>query len=159
PEPADLEKLDEQIRTVFSDHKLLTPDDVRGEHKSLYEAIHSTGWPKLSDVAGQVFVIMHEEGPNRDAYLKGHEALEGRAMFADSALGQPPSAVLIRNNPMEPEIDALAREGYLVRTRVDSQGDIEPSHRKRGLASAAHILTTDYPRGEEHGQEAFAFPT
>lgn len=159
PEPADLEKLDEQIRTAFSEGRLLTPDDVRGEHKSLYDAVHTEGWPKLADVAGQVFVIMHEKGPHRTTYLNGHNALEGRAMFVESDLGEPHSAVLIRNNPLDPDIDTLAREGYLVRTRADSQGNIEPSHRIRALASGAHILTTDYPRGEEHGQQPFEFAT
>ncbi|MBX3412183.1 MAG: hypothetical protein KF708_05645 [Pirellulales bacterium] len=158
PEAADLDQLDELIRSAFSADRLLTPDDVRGDHTSLYEAVHTTGWPKLSDVAGQVFVILHEQGPHRAAYLKGREALEGRAMFVESELGQPHSAVLIRNNPQDRQTDDLAREGYLVRTRVDSQGSIRPAQRERALASGAHILTTDYPRGEEHGQEPFTFP-
>ena len=41
----DLAQLDEEIREVFSSDRLLTPDDVRGQHKTLWEAVHSGGWP------------------------------------------------------------------------------------------------------------------
>lgn len=155
PQAADLELLDTQIRAVFDDERLLTPDDVRGQHKTLWEAVHAGDWPKLSEVAGQVFVILHESGSNRDAYLAGHPALEGRAMFVESDLGQPHSAVLIRNNPTDRNIERLAREGYLIRTRADSLGDLDESSRRQALASGAHILTTDYPRGEAPAEQAF----
>ncbi|HEY4311744.1 MAG TPA: Ca2+-dependent phosphoinositide-specific phospholipase C [Pirellulales bacterium] len=158
PTASDVLRLDEEIRAALPAERMLTPDDVRGDHKTLWDAVHNGGWPTLADAAGKVFVILHENGANRDAYLDGHSALEGRAMFVESNLGQPHSAVLIRNNPTDPQIDDLARAGYLIRTRVDSQGDIRADRRKRALASGAHILTTDYPRGEIEGDRAFALP-
>jgi hypothetical protein len=158
PEVSDLEKLDEEIRAVFPAPRLLTPDDVRGRHKTLWDAVHGDGWPALADVAGKLFVILHENGPNRAAYLDGHPAIEGRAMFVESDLDQPHSAVLIRNDPTNPQIDALARAGYLVRTRVDSQGDVRADRRKHALAGGAHVLTTDYPGGEIESERAFSLP-
>jgi hypothetical protein len=155
PQPQDLAKLDEEIREVFSSEMILTPDDVRGQHKTLWEAVHAGNWPTLSKVAGQVFVILHEGGPNRAAYLDGHPALEGRAMFVESDLAQPHSAVLIRNDPYDAEIDGLARQGYFIRTRVDSQGNLESARRERALAGGAHVLTTDYPYGEIEAERAF----
>ena len=80
---------------------------MRGRHKTLWEAVHDDGWPSLADAAGKVFAILHENGPNRKAYLAEHPSLEGRAMFVESDLEQPYSAVLIRNNPSDPEIDDL----------------------------------------------------
>ncbi|MES1213451.1 MAG: Ca2+-dependent phosphoinositide-specific phospholipase C [Singulisphaera sp.] len=158
PEPADVERLDADLRAVFPGPRLLTPDDVRGTHKTLWEAVHAGGWPTLADAAGKVFAILHENGPNRAGYLAEHPALEGRAMFVESDLAEPHSAVLIRNNPRDPQIDDLAREGYLIRTRVDSQGNKSAMGREKGLHSAAHILTTDYPRGEIEADQAFGLP-
>ena len=158
PKASDLARLDEDIRGMLPPERLLTPDDVRGEHKTLWEAVHSEGWPTLSKTAGKVFLILHENGPNREAYLEGHPALEGRAMFVESDLAQPHSAVLIRNNPANSQIDALAQQGYLIRTRADTQGDRRPARRERALSSGAHILTTDFPRGEIEAERAFGLP-
>ncbi len=158
PTPADLLQLDADIRAAFPPESLLTPDDVRGQHKTLWEAVSSDGWPALSKTAGKVFVILHETGPNRAAYLDGHPALEGRAMFVESDLGEPHAAVLVRNDPTQREIATLAQQGYLVRTRVDSQGRVQTAQREQGLASGAHILTTDYPPGEIEAERAFSLP-
>jgi hypothetical protein len=158
PTPADVMKLDEQLREVFPGPALLTPDDVRGKHKTLWGAVHAGEWPTLADAAGKVFAILHENGPNREGYLAGHSALEGRAMFVESDLEKPYSAVLIRNNPTDPQIDVLARAGYLIRTRVDSQGNVSVPGREQGLRGGAHILTTDYPHGEIEPDRAFGLP-
>ncbi|HVU87385.1 MAG TPA: Ca2+-dependent phosphoinositide-specific phospholipase C [Pirellulales bacterium] len=158
PTPADVMQLDEQLRAVFPGPRLLSPDDVRGQHKTLWEAVHAGKWPTLADAAGKVFAILHENGANRAGYLEGHPALEGRAMFVESDLEQPHSAVLIRNNPNDPAIDDLARAGYLIRTRVDSQGNIRAAGREQALRGGAHILTTDYPHGEIEADRAFGFP-
>jgi Phosphoinositide phospholipase C, Ca2+-dependent len=158
PKASDLEQLDETIRAALAPARLLTPDDVRGRHQTLWDAVRTDGWPLLSQAAGKVFVILHENGPNRAAYLDGHASLEGRAMFVESDLGQPHSAVLIRNNPADSEIDALARQGYLIRTRADTQGNLDAARRAQALAGGAHILTTDYPCGEIEPQRAFSLP-
>ena len=112
----------------------------------------------LRDCAGKAMFILHDHGETRDAYLEGHPALEGRAMFVESDLDQPHSAVLIRNNPADPALDELARAGYLIRTRADSQGGIDPKLRAKALAGGAHILSTDFPHGEIEAQRAFGFP-
>lgn len=158
PEAADIVGLDDTIRDVLDDDQLLTPDDVRGEHATLWEAVSTDGWPTLADSAGKVFLVLHEQGVNREAYLQGHPALEGRAMFVESELAQPHSAVLIRNDPTDAAIADLAREGYLIRTRADTMGDLDRARRDKALTCGAHILTTDYPRGEADEEQAFAFP-
>ena len=158
PQPKDIELLDANIREVFSADRLLTPDDVRGAHATLFEAISANGWPTLADAAGKVFVILHETGRNRAAYLDGHPALQGRAMFVESELREPHAAVLIRNDPTDPNIADLARQGYLIRTRVDGQGNIDADRRQQALSSGAHVLTTDYPSGEIAADRAFGLP-
>jgi len=157
PQAKDIELLDANIREVFSADRLLTPDDVRGKHTTLFEAVSAGDWPTLADAAGKVFVILHETGPHRAAYLAGHPGLDGRAMFVESDLGEPHAGVLIRNNPADPQIDELSRKGYLIRTRVDSQGNVRAEDRQQALAGGAHVLTTDYPNGEIDAERAFGF--
>ena len=52
----------------------------------------------------------------------------------------------------------LARQGYLIRTRVDGQGNIDADRRQQALSSGAHVLTTDYPSGEIAADRAFGLP-
>ncbi|MBX7165734.1 MAG: phosphatidylinositol-specific phospholipase C1-like protein [Pirellulales bacterium] len=158
PQLADLEQLDAVLREGLGPARMLVPDDVRGQHATLREAVLQGGWPTIAEARGRVLVILHEGGLHRAAYLQGHEALEGRAMFVESDLDQPHAAVLIRNDPTDREIDALARKGFLIRTRVDTQGSRQAERRQQALASGAHILTTDYPRGEIAADQAFALP-
>lgn len=158
PQADEVVGLDDLIRSELTNDMLLTPDDVRGEEDSLWEALQTEGWPTLGECAGKVLLILHERGANRTAYLEGHPALEGRAMFVESELGEPHSAVLIRNDPMNEEIDDLAKEGYLIRTRADSMDNVDRHRRERALVSGAHLLTTDYPRGEVDAGKAFSLP-
>lgn len=158
PQAADLERLDAVIREVIPSDGLLTPDDVRGAHATLFEAIGQEGWPTLSEAAGKVMVILHERGELRDTYLEGRPALEGRAMFVESDLGQAHSAVLIRNDPTDRRIAELAQEGYLIRTRADSQGRLRAEDRQAALEGGAHLLTTDFPAGEVEPERAFGLP-
>jgi hypothetical protein len=147
-----LDRLDEEIRSVFPPEKLFTPDDLRGDAASLPDAIASTGWPEINAVRGKVFFILHERGRNRDIYTEGRSALEGRVMFVESEKGAPHAAFFIRNNPFDENIPRLVKAGYLVRTRADAglvQGRTNDTRRRdAALASGAHVVTTDFPNGE-----------
>lgn len=156
PTAADLDRLDEELRSVFAGDRLLTPDRVRGEAETLDAAVRQVGWPRLGEVAGTVFAILHERGANRELYLAGHAGLQGRALFVNSDPGEPHAATLVLDNPRDPEIPRLAAEGYLIRTRADSQGDWAAERRAAALASGAQILSTDYPAGEIEPERAFA---
>ena len=61
------------------------------------------------------------------------------------------------NNPTE-EIEQLVLEGYLVRTRADSDTDEarngDTSRRDLALASGAHYISTDYYRADPRHAES-----
>ena len=144
--------LDAAIRTVFDDAHLLTPDDVRGAHATLRDAIVRKGWPRLRDVRGKVLFAMDNTGAHRDAYLHGHPSLEGRAMFVSAEPGSPAGAFLKLNDAVggeEARISALVRAGYIVRTRADTPGNEartgDTSRRDHAFRSGAHFVSTDYP--------------
>lgn len=158
PEKKDIERLDAIILQTFPREQVITPDDIRGKHKTLPEAIHANGWPTLSDAAGKVFFILHERGKNQELYVDGHPALEGRMMFVNAAPGEPFAATTVLDNPRDRNIPSVAKEGYIIRTRADSQGRRDEKGRQLALDGGAHILSTDYPLGEVEESKAFALP-
>lgn len=81
-------------------------------------------------------------------YTEGHPSLEGRMMFTNGKPGSPDAAFVKMNDAMSPEIPALVRKGYLIRTMTDDaksvhEGDTKRS--KQAMASGAQLLSTDYP--------------
>ena len=156
---AELDDLDAEIRSVFPESQLLTPDDVRGTHATLETAILTDGWPFLSEVRGQVMFVMDNGGQVRDDYIAGYPSLAGRVMFAEVAVGQPEAAFFKRNSPVagETEITDLVTAGYIVRTRADSD-TLEArtgntTRRDTALASGAQFVSTDYPVPDPYGND------
>lgn len=142
-----LDALDAEIRSVLGD-RLITPDDVRGDHVDLRTAVTTDGWPTVADSRGR-FLFFMDNADKRDAYLEGHPSLAGRVLFTSSGQGQPDGAVLKRNEPGDgSQIRDLVQQGYLVRTRADA--DVispDPAQRDAALASGAQIVHSDFPPG------------
>lgn len=150
-EADDLDALDGEIRSVFAPDEILVPDDVRGEHDSLEEAILEDGWPTLGASRGRVLFALDNGGDILDTYVDGHPALEGRVLFTSSPIGSPEAAFLKLNDPIA-DAEAIRRavaDGYMVRTRSDADtaqartGDT--TNRDAALESGAQWISTDYP--------------
>ncbi|HEX5616053.1 MAG TPA: phosphatidylinositol-specific phospholipase C1-like protein [Acidimicrobiia bacterium] len=149
---AELDALDAEIASVFPAEQVITPDDVRGDHATLDDAVTADGWPKLGESRGKVLFLMDNGDPFRSTYLDGHPVLEGRMLFTSAEPGDADAAFIKRNDPTgenEEQIRDLVRRGYVVRTRADADtvqartGDT--SMRDAALASGAQWVSTDYP--------------
>jgi hypothetical protein len=148
---AELDALDGEIRSVFDPGDVLTPDDLRGDHATLEEAVRSDGWPTLAEAQGQVLFLMDNGGSDRATYLAGHPSLAGRMLFTNSEPGAADAAFVKVNEPVgnEARIRNLVAAGYVVRTRADEptiqarSGDT--TQRDAALASGAQWVSTDYP--------------
>jgi hypothetical protein len=142
--------LEDEIRSVFPEDRIVTPDDVRGDHATLEEAILTDGWPKLGAVRGQVMFALDNEG-KRDLYVDGDPSLTGRILFPNSMPGDPDSGFVKLNNPLaDPTlIEDVVSAGYLVRTRADAglaQGRSgDTTQRDTALASGAQFVSSDFP--------------
>jgi hypothetical protein len=155
---AAADALDAEISSVFAPTRIITPDEVRGTHATLDEAVTTQGWPLLEACRGRVLFFM--EGPAVDDYLAGAPGLAGRLIFVQSAPGDAHAAVVFGNNPVDgmATITDLARRGYIVRTMADSSTvEARSGDRTRmnaALASGAHIVSTDYYRPDPRGAMA-----
>ena len=146
------DRLDAEIRAVLEpDGLLVTPDEVRGSHATLREAILTDGWPTLRQTRGRVFVVMLDGGEDRDPYQEGHPSLAGRAMFVTSDEGRDDAAVIKVDGPTGggfARIQNLVALGYVIRTRSDTLDDAragDTTRREAAIASGAHLISTDYP--------------
>lgn len=146
-----LDDLDAEILSVFDRDRLLTPDDLRGDHDTVEAAALAGAWPTLEEARGKVYALFNNGGADRRAYLAGRPNLEGRVMFTTASPGQPDAAFVQVGDPRGANlarIQDLVRQGYLVRTRSDvptieaRSGDT--TRRDAALASGAQFVSTDY---------------
>jgi Phosphoinositide phospholipase C, Ca2+-dependent len=152
-EPFDgpaLDGLDAEIRSVFQPSEFLSPDDVRGDHATLPEALRRQGWPTLDAARGKVMFALDNEDAIRNRYLDGHPALKGRCLFVSVPANHPAAAWMKVNDAVTDfdRIQRLVRDGFLVRTRADADTTEaranDPSCRDKALASGAQFVSTDY---------------
>jgi len=142
--------LDAEIRSVFADAELITPDQVQGKRATLREALLADGWPALSAARGKVFFAL-DEGPEKVAAYRGaRKSLEGRAMFVNTDEASPAAAYLTLNDPVgdRARIAAAVKAGFIVRTRADAdtvqarKNDV--AMRSAAFSSGAQYVSTDY---------------
>ncbi len=118
----DLDALDAAIRSVFPEHRMFTPDDLRLGHATLPAAISDSGWPSVDSMRGQVMFVMDNSGTFRTWYRTGHDALQGRVIFTNADPGAADAAFIKRNDPKGSfaDIQSLIAQGYITRTRADA---------------------------------------
>jgi hypothetical protein len=155
---ATFDALDAEIRTVFQPDEMLLPDQVRGSAATLNEAVRKHGWPTLAEARGRVIFLM-DQRPAEAIYTQGHPSLEGRVLFTNAVPGAPDAAFTEENAGSRETIDALVKQGYLVRTRTDEGTEQartnDTSRRDLALASGAQMISTDYPPGEPSQWSSF----
>lgn len=145
-----LESIDTEIRSVFSESDLITPDLVRGKYSTLKEAILNNGWPKIEDVKGRFLFVLDEGGQKLEDYLNDNKSLTGKAMFVNVNEEDANAAIMIINDPIKDEMQIidLVKKGYLVRTRADAE-TVEARNNnyarfEAAAKSGAQIISTDY---------------
>ncbi|WP_292019703.1 MULTISPECIES: Ca2+-dependent phosphoinositide-specific phospholipase C [unclassified Brevundimonas] len=147
-------EMDASIAEIIGRERVITPDDVRGDHATLEAAALDGGWPTLEAARGKIVFLMIVPGLNLATfapYMEGHPNLEGRMAFVQGRPGMPHAAFVMIDNVLthSDEIRDLVSRGYLVRTRSDiDTGEArtnDVTRRDAALASGAQIISTDYP--------------
>lgn len=145
-----LKSIDEEIKKVFTENQLITPDFVRGGFATLEQAILKEGWPHLGEVKNRFLFVLDEGDEKANVYLSNFPNLEDAILFLNKEQGNPTAAFRIVNDPIKnfDKITELVAKGYMVRTRADSgTKEARTNDYKRfekAKASGAHVITTDY---------------
>lgn len=160
--PALFDDLDREIVSVLGRERLITPDDVRGDHATLNEAIRAGAWPTLKSSRGKIVILMITatgEAATR-GYLEGHPSLKGRVAFVRAEPGQDHAAFLMYDNALvrAEDIKTYVQQGYIVRTRSDIEtyeAKVNDMTRANAaFASGAQVVSTDF----EHPGNAYGTP-
>jgi hypothetical protein len=149
--PEVFDALDAEVHSVFKPGEYVTPDEVRGHASTLNDAISKDGWPTLAKARGRVIFLL-DQRKIESIYTSGHPSLKGRVFFTNGEPGQPDAAFTEQNNGSKETIDALVKQGYLVRTRTDEGTEQartnDTTRRDLALSTGAQMISTDYPPSE-----------
>ena len=152
-----LQALEDQIRDVFTDSQLLTPDTVRGDYDTMMDAISAVGWPKVSDSLGKVMFLLDNGGALQASYVAEYPRLRDAVFFVSADPASDEAGYFQANDPFRtgPTIEELVGQGFMVRSRSDAENveadANDTARRDRALASGAHWVSTDYPVPAESG--------
>ena len=137
-------------------NKTIVPDDVRNGEDTLSDAILKNGWPLLDESRGKAIFILLSSGDLRENYHGKFPGLNGSRMFTMSEPGSSEAAIFSDTNPIGngDEIEALVRDGFIVRSRADNAEDGEAdnndtSRLEAAISVGAHSISTDYPEKVE----------
>jgi hypothetical protein len=147
-----LDDLEQEINSVWPREKIITPDDVRGEHPDVSTAVTTTGWPLLDSSRGKAIFVLLGGGDLRADYHSKFPNLESATLFTMSVENTPESAIFSNTDPIgnAEDIQALVEAGYIVRSRADdAEGgeadNNETERRDKAIEIGAHSISTDYP--------------
>lgn len=147
-----VDSIDMEIENVFGKNsdKIFTPDLLRGNYKTLNEAVLNNNWPTVKEARGKIFFLFMSSKKAKNFYLEGHPSLAGRKMFVYANENDDEAAFIKvekpEKNPML--IKRLVRKGYMIKTRTDAhtiqarKGDY--SQRDAVFKSGAQIIGTDF---------------
>jgi len=151
---AELERL---VLDSWPIDRILTPDEVRGEHDSLPVAIASDGWPTLGELRGRAMFALLERDNHRAEYLEPSPNLAGRPFFVASADPTDASAAIYKIDNARKDGDLIRRlvaAGFLVGSNCDKADATDEENALRleaTLAAGTHFLSSDFPVAKEKG--------
>jgi hypothetical protein len=147
---AAMDQVDREIRSVFADADLITPDQVQGRHPTLRDAVAAGAWPKLGQARGRVMFAL-DAPPAQVARYRGNRlVLEGRVLFVNIEETSPAAGYITLNEPIEQaaRIASAVKAGLIVRTRADADTAEarrnDTSRQQAAFASGAQYVSTDY---------------
>jgi hypothetical protein len=147
---AAFDRLDAEIRSVFTPKQLITPDEIQGSFATLRDAAHADHWPTLGQSRGRVLFVLDESDDKIAIYRGARKSLEGRALFATIKEESPAAGYITLNEPIadQARIHAAVAAGLLVRTRADADTfearRNDTKRRDDAFASGAQFVSTDY---------------
>ena len=151
---ADIDAVNQDIADVMGPARVITPDEVRGQHTTLREGVMAGGWPTVAAARGRFLFVLDGNGAHETFLRSGeHASLRGRMMFGWFDENEPEAAVFNIQEPQKEfaRIKTLVGRNFIVRTRADA--DVVEARTRDGrrmkaaLASGAQWISTDFYAG------------
>src|SRR5436190_553145 len=160
-----MNQIDAEIRSVFPENALITPDQVQGKKPTLREAVAAGDWPTLGEARGRVMIALDCPPDQVARYREDRKTLEGRVAFVNTDETSPAAGYITLNEPQKEaaRIAAAVKAGLIVRTRADADTwEARKNDRSRqvaAFASGAQYVSTDYMEPDvRFGPYAAALP-
>ena len=157
-EPAKVDKftkdtwlaLENEIKSVIPQEKIVTPDLVKGSHSSLSKALRKEGWPMLKDLRGKViFLLLNKKDTTHNFITAFDQSLEGRLFFASLKSDHPWASWFRVSDPNYKYIPDFLEQGFLVTTQADTHtvhARINDTKRRdKAFEVGAQFILTDFP--------------
>ena len=147
------DQFDKEILAAWPRDRVIAPDDVRGKHPNLREAVTTDGWPTMAQSRGKIAIFIMDNNGHGAWYKQGHEGLQGRMAFVFGPEEATDTAAVQYDNVKTADdvtmVQALVKKGFLVRSfadgKVTAAGPNDLTIMHRALDSGAQMLSTDYP--------------
>lgn len=145
-----MDMIDAEIRSVFPEGSLITPDKVQARRPTLRDAAAAGAWPTLKDARGKVMIALDCPPEQVARYRGDRRVLEGRAAFVNIAEDSPAAGYITLNDPKQQadRIAAAVKAGLIVRTRADADTrearTNDTTRQAAAFASGAQYISTDY---------------
>ena len=137
------------VTDVIPAEQLLIPDEVRGEHGSVREALQAVGWPTLGEVRGQLIFVILSNDERLEAYTNGYTSLAGRSLFVRANSDQFDQPWAAFGKTSDPDAVLAAHAGHLLVATNTCSADEDDASCAADLASALasghHMLKDDVP--------------
>lgn len=147
----DLSVLDDELRAVFDEDRLYTPDDLQGSYASPRARLDAEGWPTLGEVRGKVIAVLLD-GDRAGEYTDGFTTSAGKAMFANAPGDHYLdgwAAMTKINSPTAAEAIAAAHAANLMIASntcgADESDETCVGELAAGFANGSHFLKDDFP--------------
>ena len=142
--------LDAEIRDVFRPEEMIVPDQVKGTHASLREAVQAGAWPTLGEARGKVIFLLDDNSKKTVLYVGANNSLDGRLLFVATDENSPLASFISIEDPLKDQarIAGDVAAGFMVKTRADAdtreaRGG-KTARRDAAFASGAQIVATDF---------------
>lgn len=145
-----MDLIDAEIRSVFPESELITPDQIQGRYPTLRDAVAAGAWPSLKAARGRILVALDCPPDQVARYRGSRKVLEGRAAFVNTDITSPAAGYITLNEPGElaVQIAAALKAGLIVRTRADADTrearTNDTTRQVQAFASGAQYVSTDY---------------
>lgn len=156
--------LEDAVLQVWPRERIVTPDEVRGNAKTLPEAITTKGWPTLGAMRGRIVFALLESGIHRENYLEGAPALENRLFFVGASSEEDPYAAVFKINDARggaERVAGLITRGFSVTCNTDSADGSDGDNADKlaaSLASGVSFLSSDWPGPVDNKDYWFDLP-